>query len=212
MDKETSRVEAFSDGVFAIAITLLILDIKVPNPVSAGLAAQLWAQWPSYAAFLISFAFIGIMWVNHHRMFTHIRHADETLLMLNLLLLLGVCVVPFPTAVVARQWIGGDRRTAMILYNGTYFAIAIFFNVLWRYCISNDGRLLGEGASREAARKISAQYAIGPAAYLICLVMVFVDVSASFALNAALAVFWAIPPARLKNPHHPGARDQRDLA
>jgi uncharacterized membrane protein len=196
MDKETSRVEAFSDGVFAIAITLLILEIKVPDTTPTGLASQLWRQWPSYAAFLISFAFIGIMWINHHRLFSHIRHSDNGLLTLNLLLLLGVCVVPFPTAVVAKQWIGGDRRTAMLLYNATYFMIAILFNVLWRYCASRDGRLLGAGADRESVRKITLQYGIGPLAYLICLLAAFVSVNASLAMNAALAVYFAIPPSQ----------------
>lgn len=196
MDKETSRVEAFSDGVFAIAITLLILDVKVPDTTPSGLGLQLWRQWPSYAAFLISFAFIGIMWVNHHRLFTQIHLADNTLLTLNLLLLLGVCVVPFPTAVVAKQWIGGDRRTAMLLYNGTYLAIAIFFNLLWRYCASNGGRLLASHVDAEAARKITAQYSVGPLAYLICLLLAFVNVEASLAMNAALAIYFAIPPAR----------------
>ena len=90
MEKETARIEAFSDGVFAIAITLLILEIKIPNAGSANLSSQLIRQWPSYFAFVISFAFVGIMWINHHRLFTHIKRADNTLLFLNLLLLLGV--------------------------------------------------------------------------------------------------------------------------
>ena len=101
MASETARVEAFSDGVFAIAITLLILDVHVPAPGLGPLRTALARQWPTYIAFLISFAFIGIMWVNHHRLFNHIRRSDNTLMFLNLLLLLGVCVVPFPTALLA---------------------------------------------------------------------------------------------------------------
>jgi len=101
---ETSRIEAFSDGVFAIAITLLILEIKVPPPGSGELSLALARQWPSYLSFLMSFAFIGIMWINHHRLFTHIARSDDVLLILNLLLLLGVIVVPFPTAVLATHW------------------------------------------------------------------------------------------------------------
>lgn len=196
MDKETSRVEAFSDGVFAIAITLLILDIKVPDATPTGLSSQLLRQWPSYAAFLISFAYIGVMWINHHRLFSHIRRSDNGLLSLNLLLLLGVCVVPFPTAVVAKQWIGGDRRAAMLFYNATYFVIAILFNLLGRYCLSGEGRLLGADADRESVRTIKLQYAVGPLAYLICLLTAFVSVSASLAMNGALAVYFAIPASR----------------
>ncbi len=81
MTTETARIEAFSDGVFAIAITLLILEIKVPMPSTGILAPQLWRQWPSYVSFVISFAFIGIMWINHHRLFTHIRRCDNGLLL-----------------------------------------------------------------------------------------------------------------------------------
>src|ERR1700759_4424760 len=111
MQSETARVEAFSDGVFAIAITLLILEIKVPSPSQGHLAAVLLQQWPSYLAFLLSFVYIGIMWINHHRMFTSIRRSTDVLLILNLLLLLGVTVVPFPTAVLATYMGGPDQRT-----------------------------------------------------------------------------------------------------
>ena len=118
MNTETGRVEAFSDGVFAIAITLLILEIKIPKPSDGALANQLLRQWPSYFAFLISFAFIGVMWINHHRLFTHIKRCNNTLMILNLLLLLGVTIVPFPTAVLATHIGFADQRTAALLYNG----------------------------------------------------------------------------------------------
>src|SRR5487761_125314 len=133
MTTETSRIEAFSDGGFAIAITLLILEIKVPVPSAGPLGAQLERQWASYISFFISFAFIGIMWINHHRLFTHIRRSDNTLMLLNLLLLLGVTFVPFPTAVLATYLGHPDQRLGAIFYSGTYFFIAIFFNLLWRY-------------------------------------------------------------------------------
>ena len=112
MTTETARVEAFSDGVFAIAITLLILEIKVPSAGSGDLGEQLLRQWPSYLSFFISFAFIGIMWIKHHRLFTHIRKSDDVLLVLNLLLLLGVTVVPFPTSVLAAHLGHPGGRTA----------------------------------------------------------------------------------------------------
>src|SRR5258707_7291898 len=107
-EKETARVEAFSDGVFAIAITLLVLDLKVPRDVPADhLAAELLRSWPSYGAFLVSFATIGIMWLNHHRLFTLIHRVDHALLVLNGLLLLTVTVVPFPTSLLA-AYLGRD--------------------------------------------------------------------------------------------------------
>jgi uncharacterized membrane protein len=192
MEKETARIEAFSDGVFAIAITLLILEVKIPTPASGDLPRQLLRQWPSYCAFVISFAFIGIMWVNHHRLFTHIKRASNMLLFLNLLLLLGVTAVPFPTAVLAQHFGGKDQRTAAILYHATYFVIAIFFNILWQYASTH---LLGKEADISTAGKITAQYAFGPLVYLVCIAVAWVNVPLSLLLNIGLAVFFAIPPS-----------------
>ena len=139
MTNETARLEAFSDGVFAIAITLLTLEIKVPSSNTANLAAELARQWPSYLAFFISFTFIGIMWLNHYRMFVHIKKTDDTLLMLNLALMFGVCVVPFTTALLAAQLGHPGARTAVVVYDAAYFGIALFFNLLWRYAAAQDG-------------------------------------------------------------------------
>ena len=193
MASETSRIEAFSDGVFAIAITLLILEIKSPPVTQSPLSKQLLQQWPSYFAFLLSFLFIGIMWINHHRLFTHIRRADNGLLFLNLLLLLGVSAVPFPTAVLAVHLHTSGARTAAALYNGTYVGIAIFFSVLWRYAVSRN---LLDHSTTESAAAISRQYMVGPVAYLICLALVWVSVALSLALTLALAVYFAIPAQR----------------
>ena len=194
MTTETARIEAFSDGVFAIAITLLILEIKIPAPGGQSLSAQLLRQWPSYVSFVISFAFIGIMWINHHRLFTLIKQAHNGLLLVNLLLLLGVTAVPFPTAVLAAHLGKTDQRAAALLYNGTYFVIAIFFNLLWRYAASDKRRLLAAGVDRTAVRHITRQYAFGPLLYLACLGLCEVNVPASIAVNAALACFFALPP------------------
>jgi uncharacterized membrane protein len=194
MTAETSRVEAFSDGVFAIAITLLILEIKVPPAGSGALPRDLLRQWPSYFSFLISFAFIGIMWINHHRLFTHIARCDDALLILNLLLLLGVVVVPFPTAVLATHLGQSDQLTALILYNSTYLFIAVFFNLLWRYASSDKRRLLAKDVNSPSVQRISRQYAFGPVLYLVCLGLSWLSAAASLALNFALACFFAIPP------------------
>ena len=194
MTAETSRVEAFSDGVFAIAITLLILEIKVPPAGSGALHRDLLRQWPSYFSFLVSFAFIGIMWINHHRLFTHIARCDDALLILNLLLLLGVVVVPFPTAVLATHLGQSDQLTALILYNSTYLFIAVFFNLLWRYASSDKRRLLAKDVNSPCVKRISRQYAFGPILYLVCLGLSWLSAAASLALNFALACFFAIPP------------------
>jgi TMEM175 potassium channel family protein len=194
MTAETTRVEAFSDGVFAIAITLLILEIKVPSAGSGALSRDLLRQWPSYFSFLISFAFIGIMWINHHRLFTRIARCDDVLLVLNLLLLLGVVVVPFPTAVLATHLGQSDQLTALILYNSTYLLIAVFFNLLWRYASSGKRRLLSKDVNSSSVQRISRQYAYGPILYLVCLGLSWLSAAASLALNFALACFFALPP------------------
>lgn len=197
MPSETSRIEAFSDGVFAIAATLLILDVKIPPPSQANLVAQLKQQWPSYFAFLLSFLFIGIMWINHHRLFTHIKRTDNGLLILNLLLLLGICAVPFPTAVLAIHLQSTGAHTAAVLYNGSYLVIALFFNLLWRYAVSRN---LLDRTTQASADAISKQYVVGPLLYLVCFGLVWISIGLSLALNAALAIFFAIPP----RPREPG--------
>jgi uncharacterized membrane protein len=190
--KETARVEAFSDGVFAIAITLLVLDLKTP-PESASLLAGLLAQWPVYAAYLISFLFILIMWVNHHRMFEHISRVDNNFLYLNGLLLLGITVVPFPTSLVAHYLFSDDQSVATAVYSGWFFLIAIFFNLIWRYAYSR-GRLLSEHDRHAGlAEVITARYRWGPYTYLAAFALAFVWAPASLALNVALAVFYALP-------------------
>ncbi|HMC73217.1 MAG TPA: TMEM175 family protein [Terriglobales bacterium] len=195
MNTETGRVEAFSDGVFAIAITLLILEIKIPKPSDGALANQLLRQWPSYFAFLISFAFIGVMWINHHRLFTHIKRCNNTLMILNLLLLLGVTIVPFPTAVLATHIGFADQRTAALLYNGVYVFIAIIFNLLWRYAVSRNHHLLGKEVDKENVGRISKQYAFGPLLYLFCAALAWISVPASLGANVLLATFFALPPS-----------------
>jgi len=195
LNTETGRVEAFSDGVFAIAITLLILEIKIPKPSDGALANQLLRQWPSYFAFLISFAFIGVMWINHHRLFTHIKRCNNTLMILNLLLLLGVTIVPFPTAVLATHIGFSDQRTAALLYNGVYVFIAIIFNLLWRYAVSRNHHLLGKEVDKENVGRISKQYAFGPLLYLFCAALAWISVPASLGANVLLATFFALPPS-----------------
>jgi uncharacterized membrane protein len=193
MSTDTARLEAFSDGVFAVAITLLIFEVKAPAGGSGNLAGLLLRQWPSYLSFVTSFMFIGIMWINHHRLYAHIRRCDDLLLILNLLLLLGITFVPFPTSVLAEQLRGPDRRTAAVLFNATYLAIAILFNLLWRYAASARRQLLGADVNPAAVVRITRQYSIGPMSYLICVGLAYVSVLASLLLNLLLACFFLIP-------------------
>src|SRR5688572_27932785 len=161
VQNETARVEAFSDGVFAIAVTLLILEIRVPETVQHdGLRSALAHLWPSFLAFLASFMTIGVMWLNHHRLFTLIHKCDDGLIAFNLLLLLGITWIPFPTGLLAEHLLGPDSRVAGIVYATSFFVIAIVFIVMWRYAVRS--RLVVEHLNVKA---ITRQYALGPIMY-----------------------------------------------
>jgi uncharacterized membrane protein len=194
MDKETQRLEAFSDAVFAIAITLLILDLKVPRGTDSGIALvyALLGQWPVYMGFVISFMTLGIMWVNHHRMFNLIHRTDDGLLLLNTLFLFGMTAVPFPTAVLSEYFDTPARNVSAALYSGTFVVIAILFNVLWRYA-SKDGRLLAKNADPAVAAAITKGYSLGPPLYFVAFILAFFSAKASMAMNFSLALFWALP-------------------
>ncbi|GHO75173.1 DUF1211 domain-containing membrane protein [Ktedonobacter sp. SOSP1-85] len=185
--KETSRVEAFSDGVFAIAITLLILDVTsaFSDASKLELFGLLQQQWTVLLAFLLSFATIGIMWLNHHRLFTLIVRADHTLLVLNILLLLAATVVPFPTALLGRYGAdmvngvdvknnGANFWLATILYNGVFLFVAVVYNFLWRYA-THKRRLLSRDVDMEAVRRINRQYLLGPLFYAIAFALTFLS-------------------------------------
>jgi uncharacterized membrane protein len=199
-ERETGRLEAFSDGVFAIAITLLILTIQVPSlkPNQGHLYAALKEQWPSYVAYLISFVFILVMWVNHHNLFRLIRRTNHTFLLLNGLLLLFVSIVPFPTALLAEYIQSpGDRVVALAVFNGVYVLLAVAFNLLWRYA-SYHQQLLGKRADPLLVDEVNRRFRFG-AVYLACFLiglLTFLDplnVVASLILNVGLAAFYALP-------------------
>ena len=191
---ETNRIEAFSDGVFAIAITLLILEIKVPLQVGPGhLAGALLQEWPSFLAFLASFFTIGVMWMNHHRLFSMIGAADETLIGLNLLLLLGVTWIPFPTAVLAAHLkITSNDRVAGVLYSASFFAIAIAFQVLWHYAIRTPGVIVPEKAHE--TRHITRQYIWGPLFYVVAILIALASGTACLIWSLLVAIYFALPP------------------
>jgi uncharacterized membrane protein len=200
-EKETGRLEAFSDGVFAVAITLLVLTIKIPGvDVPAGQLptdTQLWSillnEWPMLAAYATSFATIGVMWINHHRLYTHIKRTNTILLLLNLLLLLIIVFIPVPTALVAEYLVHPDQHAAALLYSGTMVILAVCFNLLWRYA-SYHNRLLGKNVDARAVRAISRQYWLGPLPYLVAFILALFSTPASLILCFILALFFAIPP------------------
>ena len=190
--RETARVEAFSDGVFAIAITLLVLELR-PPPLSEGehLAAALAADWPAYLAFLTSFLIILVIWINHHNLFNLIGRSDRTFLILNGMLLLATSFVPFPTILVATHLLGPGASVAMAVYAATGVGIALAFNGIWRYA-SRGRRLLAPSVSDAAVSSINRVYTVGPALYGIALVLAFVHPLSSFIYCMGLGVFFAV--------------------
>ena len=192
-EKETARIEAFSDGVFAIAITLLILDVKVPHlgeRVSEWtLLAELGRQWKAYVAYLMSFSVILVMWVNHHRIFSLVRTTDQPFLFWNGLLLMFVSIVPFPTALLSEYFMTPAAKTGAAVYAGHGFLIALAFQGLWRHA-TRGGKLLMPGTEREVAR-LTAQYRFGPIMYLVALAAAFVSASVSIGLCLAFAAFFS---------------------
>jgi uncharacterized membrane protein len=148
---DSRRVEAFSDGVFAIAITLLVLDLRLPGG-SKTLTDQLLEDWPQYFAYVVSFLTIGIMWMNHHTILAHVTRVDRPLLVINLLLLMGVVAIPFPTSLVAEHLQHPGGVAATVTYGLVMIAVSLGFACLWIYVVTHAERLGGQ-AQPEALRR-----------------------------------------------------------
>ena len=193
---DTARLEAFSDGVFAIAITLLVLEVRVPGG-SGTLAHKLADTWPSYIGYVVSFITIGIMWANHHAIFRLIGRTTHGLIVGNLLLLLTVAFLPFPTAVLADhlRHAGADQRTAAVFYSGTFILIAAGFQVVWRTA-SQGYRLILPGCEA-AADQITRSYWLGIPTYSLSTLLALWRPFVGLALVGALALFWTIPRGQL---------------
>lgn len=185
------RVEAFSDGVFAVAITILVFNIQVPKVASGELWQALGTQWPTYAAYVASFLTIGILWINHHSMFERIVRVDRVLLILNLLLLMGIVLVPFPTSLVG-QFVprgGADARAAATVYAGLMVAIAVLWSVLWAYALTHPAVLIPQ-MDRQRAMKSAPRFMIGFVMYLACIPLAQVSPIAVIFVLAAAAAFY----------------------
>jgi uncharacterized membrane protein len=188
----TARLETFADGVFAIAATLLILNVDSQVGDEAGdLGARLLHIWPSYAAYAVSFVTIGIMWVNHHQVMHQIDKCDRRFLLATVGLLLCIAFVPFPTRLVAEHLRDGDLRPAALTYGLTMTATAIMFSVVWFYA-ARGGRLLRPDADRQIVSGISRSYLPGPWIYLGSTLIAFASPKGSVALFAAIALFYVL--------------------
>jgi len=198
-EKETGRLEAFSDGVFAIAITLLVLELKVPEVGTAGgspleLGKALLRQWPSYVGLVTSFFTILIMWVHHHAILRNVRRTDAWLHFANGCLLLGITFVPYPTSVLASYLKTPAAKMAAGFYSGTFVVIAICFYLFIRAAFRKP--LLSPDASEAFITKTCHSYMFGPPSYLLATLAAVIDVRLSLAICTVLWIFWATTIAR----------------
>lgn len=197
MHRPTRRLVAFSDAVFAIAVTLLVLEIRPPTDY-AHLLHGLGVLWPSYLAYALTFLFIGQVWANHHVMYDHIRVADRVILLLNTLLLMIVAFLPFATAVLAGALRSGNGlRTAVVFYGIAFDAAALTFNAVWQYAARH--RLLSETLDPAGASNIGRRFqlALGwlTVAALLGILVPFLGLGGIAAFNA---FYWL--PIRGESP------------
>jgi uncharacterized membrane protein len=200
-----ARLEAFSDGVFAIAITLLVLTIRTPDDFRH-LGEALRHQWPAYAAFLVSFAVIGIMWLNHHTVLSHFERVDRNLVYLNFVLLATIVFVPYPTGIFGEALQRGEgEHVAAVFYSLVMTLNAIAWAALWLYG-STRRRLLASAFPEDQRRTASVLFTIGTVIYAGTILIAFVNAYACLAVHGVLAVYYALDPishwvSRFTRPH-----------
>jgi uncharacterized membrane protein len=193
----TNRLESFSDGVFAVAITLLVLGIDVPHVgPHDSLGHALLGNWPQYAAYVVSFLTIGIIWINHHAMISRLRAADHAILILNLLLLMAIAVLPFATNLVAAYLRHPDGRSlAAVVYASALLVMGVMFGLLNGCILLRRQNLLRDSLALARRRQIFIRAASGTLPYLVAVGVAFVSAYASIAICGAIGVFYALPIA-----------------
>ena len=198
--RETGRLEAFSDGVFAFAITLLVLYLKDPILSGGGSLLQgLAAQWPEFFAFVTSFMTVLILWVGHHETFTYVVRTDRRFMFLNGFLLFFVTLTPFTTSLVADHILSSDSNTAAAIYAGGFLLLGIAWNLLWRYAYSGR-RLIAKDISAAEIRAFTGNFYVGPIFYVSAFVVAFINGIASVLLILAVAIFYAVGTRSAKRP------------
>ena len=185
------RLETFADGIFAIAATLLIIDVGIREGSEGSLGHQLLHIWPQYFGYAVSFLTIGIMWVNHHRLIRQLERIDEPFLFLNLGLLGCIAFVPFPTRILAEFVRTDDGRAAALLYGITLTVTSIFFISVWLYA-AYGGRLLHPEADPRMVSGITRSYLPGSPMYGSATLVAFASPEASAALFGLIATFYML--------------------
>jgi uncharacterized membrane protein len=191
-DRGTGRIEAFSDGVIAVAITLLILDVHVPD-VKTGLLQALLHQWPSYLGYVTSFLVIVIFWANHHNMFRHIHQVDYTLLIINAFFLMCIAFIPFATALLT-QYITSptEQHTAAIVYGATLLLNGILFNSIWWYAAWKR-RLVRRDLDAQAVHRITKGYLFGLPFWVLAIVLSLINVVLSLVFYILIDLIYFLP-------------------
>jgi uncharacterized membrane protein len=193
-EKETGRLEAFSDGVFAVAITLLVFELKVPSipltgATSVALGNALLQLWPSYFALVTSFFTILIMWMHHHAILRNVHRTDSRLQFTNGCLLLLITFVPYPTSVLAAYLRTPAAKMAATFYAGTFVLVALSFT-LFIYGAFRP-HLLSKNASAKFIEATHRSYRMGPPLYLLATLAAFVDARLSLGICTVLWIYWA---------------------
>ncbi len=197
---ESRRAEAFSDGVFAVAITVLVFNLLPISRTGIG-AKELARAWPQYGGYVVSFLTIGIMWLNHHTVLSHVRRVDRVTLVLNLLLLMTVVAVPFPTALVADNLAPGaperSARLALVVYGLVMIVMSVAFSSLWRY-LSSHAVALG-GLPSVASVQLWVRFSAGGVGYVVAVfVAAFWVPAVALAIYGVVAVYYMFE--HLPNP------------
>ncbi len=196
-EKDVVRVEAFSVGVFAFAVTLLVLGIRIPRlddpDARAGLQQLIVQQWPSYVAFALTFVVVGTVWANHRLAFSHFARTDHVLVSLNLLELMSVAFLPVPTGILG-NWVESDKNrfAAVLLYGGTLAVVGLFHNLLWLYS-AYGARLTSPSITSQQRRALTLTWMAGPILYVLCIALAFIDPRLSLVGFAALGIAYLLP-------------------
>jgi uncharacterized membrane protein len=208
---DSGRLEAFSDGVFAVAITILALNLGVrPGPHQPSLAGQLVAQWPAFAAYAVSFASIGIIWVNHHALFKNFSEIDRALLFLNLLMLFFVVSIPFATSTLADylRTGGQDASLAAAIYQGVFVGMSLSFaGMFWCGIRHAHMKLV---FTSEGARRALIRFSIGNIAYLAAIGIAFVSATASLIVSGLVAIYYTFEQTPAGQAPAPPAETEPD--
>jgi uncharacterized membrane protein len=209
---DSRRAESFSDGVFAVAITVLVFNLlpiadkTAAPPTGSGLTAHILAgYWASYLAYVVSFMTIGIMWLNHHTMMAQVTRVDRTVLVLNLFLLMGIVAIPFPTALVAAHLTGtdgsnGQATVATVIYGLVMIVISVGYAAMWLYLAAHQAKL-GARKRVRTPRLSTVRFTAGNAGYLLGTLLALVSPVTALIIFGLLAVYYLFE-------HLPGLSDE----